>query len=64
MPLPFTAGLPLAMMRHFTWSGVRPGLFASTSAATPETVAAACDVPDIWKKSPLLMKVGWSTAIL
>ena len=43
------------MMRHFTWSGVRPWLLLMTSAATPDTTAAACEVPDMVKKSPLFM---------
>ena len=43
--------------------GREAGLLLSTSAATPETTAADCEVPDIVKKSPLFMKVGWSTAI-
>ena len=46
------------MMRHFTWSGVSPLLALMTSAATPDTTAADCEVPDIVKKSPLFMYVG------
>jgi hypothetical protein len=53
--LDFTAGLPLAMIRHLTWSGLKPGFCWMISAATPETTAAACDVPDMVKKSPLFM---------
>jgi hypothetical protein len=30
----------------FTWSGERPGRTLSTSATTPETMAAACEVPE------------------
>ena len=36
---------PSTSAARFTWSGVRPGRCCSSSAAAPETTAAACEVP-------------------
>jgi hypothetical protein len=41
----FTAGLPLAMMRHFTWSGVRPGSGSEHQRGDAGDTAADCEVP-------------------
>ena len=39
-------GLAVVISCLLTWSGVRPGLAWSSSAACPATAAAACEVPE------------------
>jgi len=45
------AGRAEAMRRHLTSSGESTGSASNISAATPLTTAAACEVPDMTKKS-------------
>jgi hypothetical protein len=45
-----------------TWSGLRFGRTLSRSAATPETMAAACDVPDPRKNRPPKTALGYCRA--
>ena len=55
---------PLPVIRRLTWSGVRSGRLLRTSAATPEVMAVACEVPLPRKnrvpRRPELPK-AWST---
>ncbi len=63
MPSASTAGRAVAIRRHLTSSGVRLGSACSSSAATPLTTAAACEVPDMLKKRLLYANSGCSLAI-
>ena len=46
-PAAFGTGCAVSMRAPFTWSGVHSGCRASSSAAAPETIGAANEVPDI-----------------
>jgi hypothetical protein len=45
--IPAAVGWAVSMRAPLTWSGVQFGWLATTSAAAPETMGAANDVPDI-----------------
>ncbi len=47
----------------FTWSGVRSGRCWRSSAAAPETTAAACEVPLPRKNRSPTRAAGWSTSM-